>query len=547
MFYQTTTMASNLSTNLILSSIFTAFLLYFLLKMRPFRSSKNKSRKQAPKPTGSWPVIGHLLQLQGPNLPHINLAALADKYGPVFNFQIGLRPAIVVSSWEIAKECLGTNDRVFVSRPPLVAMKHMGYGHALSGFSPYGPYWRELRKLVNQELLSSTRIELIKHVWDTEINTFINDLYEVWVMKSNEGGGDVVVEMKQCLYDFTLNLTLKILTGKRYFGGGSGGGGEELREEAGRCQKAVRNFLRLVGTFTAQDVIPFLEGWLDLGGHEKEMKITGKELDSLLQKWLEEHKVRKSTVGEEGQEKGYDDEQDFMGVMLTKLRDHEKLLRYYDADTINKATCLTVILGGSDTTMMTLVWALALLVNHPHVMKKLQDELDTHVSKERQVEESDIKNLVYLQSVMKETMRRYPGTPLYVRESIEDCTIAGYDVPTGTRLVVNAWKIQHDPQVWSNPFEFNPERFLTTHKDIDVRGQNFELIPFGAGRRMCPGASLGLQVVHLTLARLVHGFEFKTPDGEPMDMTESIGLTNLKATPLEIMLTPRLSSKLYVC
>ena len=207
-----------------------------------------------------------------------------------------------------------------------------------------------------------------------------------------------------------------------------------------------------------------------------------------------------------------------------------------------------LILAGSDTTMVTLTWTMSLLLNNSHVLQKAFDELDIHVSKDRHLDESDIKNLVYLQAIVKETLRLYPPTPiLSLRAAMQDCTLsAGYHIPVNTRLMVNAWKIQRDEHVWPNPHKFQPERFLTSHMDIDVRGQNFELIPFGSGRRSCPGVSLALQVVHhLTLASLLHSFEIAKPSNEDVDMTESTGLTNLKATPLEVLLIPRLNSELY--
>ena len=179
-------------------------------------------------------------------------------------------------------------------------------------------------------------------------------------------------------------------------------------------------------------------------------------------------------------------------------------------------------------------------------LKKAQGELEHHVGMHRQVEESDMNDLVYLQAIIKETLRLYPAGPLLgPREALEDCNVAGYNVKAGTRLVVNVWKIQRDPRVWTNPSSFQPERFLTSHVNVDVRGQNFELIPFGSGRRSCPGVSFAIQVLHLTLARLLHAFEFETPLDQPVDMTESPGLTIPKATPLEVLLTPCLPAKLY--
>ena len=206
-----------------------------------------------------------------------------------------------------------------------------------------------------------------------------------------------------------------------------------------------------------------------------------------------------------------------------------------------------LILGGSDTSSGTLTWAISLLLNNRQVLKKAQEELDQNVGLNRQVEESDIKNLVYLQAVIKETLRLYPAGPLLgPRESLEDCTVAGYHVPARTRLIVNLWKIHRDPRIWEEPSAFRPERFLTSHAFVDVRGQNFELIPFGSGRRSCPGMSFALQVLHLTLARLLQAFEFGTPSNQAIDMTESPGLTIPKATPLEVLLIPRLAAELYV-
>jgi cytochrome P450 len=203
-------------------------------------------------------------------------------------------------------------------------------------------------------------------------------------------------------------------------------------------------------------------------------------------------------------------------------------------------------LGGTDTTQVTMTWTLSLLLNNQEALKKVQQELDVQIGRERQVKESDIKNLVYLQAIIKESMRLYPVATLTIpHESVEDCTLAGYHVPTGTQLRVNLSKIHRDPQVWSNPNEFQPKRFLTTHKGIDVKGQHFELTPFGAGRRICPGISLALHVMQLTLATLLHTFDIATPLNEPVDMTEKVGITNDKLTPVEVHLTPRLPAQVY--
>jgi len=206
----------------------------------------------------------------------------------------------------------------------------------------------------------------------------------------------------------------------------------------------------------------------------------------------------------------------------------------------------SLILAGTDTTTSTLTWALCLLLNNREILNKAVQELDTQIGREKMVMESDLHKLEYLQAIIKETMRLCPTVPLNVpHESTEDCTIGGYHVPAGTRLLTNISKLQQDPFIYSNPLEFRPERFLTAHKDVDLKGQHFELIPFGAGRRMCPGISFGLKLIQITLATLLHGFDIVTQDGGLVDMVEQSGLTNVKASPLQVILTPRLSTQLY--
>ncbi|KAK3015589.1 hypothetical protein RJ639_007398 [Escallonia herrerae] len=224
------------------------------------------------------------------------------------------------------------------------------------------------------------------------------------------------------------------------------------------------------------------------------MKKVAKEMDNVVQRWLEEHKMKRSLCDASGEQR------DFMDAILSALHgSSDEHLQGVDADIIIEATCLAILTAATYTTTSTLIWALALMLNNEQVMKKAQEEIDINVGRERQAEEPDMKNLVNLQAVIKKTLRLYPPVPLSLpHESTEECTVGGYRIPKGTRLLLNLWKIHRDPQAWSDPSEFQLERFLTSNKEIDVRGQNYKLIPFGSGRRMCPGISLGLEVLQLT-------------------------------------------------
>ncbi|KAK7351673.1 hypothetical protein VNO77_11285 [Canavalia gladiata] len=491
------------------------------------KGKRIKGGKEAPVPGGAWAIIGHLHLLCGDDqLLYRTLGAMADEYGAAFNIWLGSRRAFVVSSWEVAKECFTTNDKALSSRPTTLATKHMGYNYAVFGFAPYTPFWREMRKMATLELLSNRRLEMLKHVRVSELNMAIRDLYNSCLQN---GSHSLLLQLNQWFEDLTLNMVVRMVAGKSYFGASA-----SCDDEARRCQKAIGQFFHLIGIFVVSDALPFLR-WFDVQGHEKAMKKTAKELDDILE-------GRKQRVNGEVKSEG---ERDFIDVMLS-LQEEGHLSNFqYDPDTSIKSTCLAMIVGGSDTTAGTLTWAISLLLNNRQALKKAQEELDQNVGMDRQVEESDIRNLVYVQAIIKETLRLYPAGPLLgPREAQEDCIVAGYHVPAGTRLVVNLWKIHRDPRIWEDPSGFRPERFITRNA-VDVRGQNFELIPFGSGRRSCPGISFALLVLHLTLARLLHAFEFATPLDEPIDMTESPGLTIPKATPLEVLLTPRLPPQLY--
>lgn len=485
-----------------------------------------------PEPAGKWPLIGHLHLLGASKILHHALGDMADQYGPIFSLNLGSNRPFVITSWEVAKECFTTQDRVFATRPKSLVGKVVGYDNRVTIFQEYGPYWRQIRKLTMIELLSNRRLDMLKHVRESEVNIFINELYEKW--SSNGNGSKVVVEMKEKFGDLTTNIVVRMVAGKIYSSTGVHG-----NEESRRFQKAMSDFMHLAGLFIVSDALPLL-GWVDtLNGYKGKMKKTAEEIDHLLGSWLKEHQQKR------GNESINHSKEDFIYVMLSAMDGNQ--FPDIDTDTAIKGTCLSLILGGYETTSATLTWAISLLLNNPDVLNKAQGEMDKYVGRDRQVKESDVKNLAYLQAIVKETLRLYPAAPLSIQhEAMEDCTVAGFKVPAGTRLLVNLWKMHRDPKVWSDPLEFKPDRFLEKHVNVDIWGQNFELLPFGSGRRSCPGITFATQVLHLTLAQLLHGFELGTVLNSPIDMTESAGITNPKATPLEVTLRPRLPPAVYI-
>ncbi|KAI3956384.1 hypothetical protein MKW92_032031 [Papaver armeniacum] len=516
-----------------------------------------------PEVAGAWPIVGHLPQLIGSTPLFKILADMSDKYGPIFIVRFGMHQTLVVSSWEMSKECFTANDRLFASRPASAAGKYLA--EAFFGFSPYGPYWREIRKIATLQLLSHKRLELLKPNRYLEIDNCMRRLYDYWMEHHNQIKQNgttslttsVKVDMSQVFAELSLNVVLKTIVGETLFLKNNKEDHHKKEEDGQKLHKSVLKFFKLAGASVASDALPFL-GCLDLDGQKKQMKRVAKEMNLIVSKWLEEHREKKrfQTIEFDGAERETnDDENDFMDVLMSVLdEEKEDLFFGYTRDTVIKGTCLNLILAASDTTSVTLTWALSRVLTNPSVLKKVQDELDTKVGKERNVQGQDIDDLVYLQAIVKETLRLYPPGPLSVpHQATEDCFVGGYEVKAGTRLLVNLWKLQRDPRVWSNPLEFRPERFLPHPAGgfggetayIDFRGQHYEYTPFGSGRRICPGIDFGLQTLHMALARLLHAFDFATDGGLVIDMAEGPGLTMPKVTPLEVHLIPRLPATLY--
>lgn len=206
-----------------------------------------------------------------------------------------------------------------------------------------------------------------------------------------------------------------------------------------------------------------------------------------------------------------------------------------------------MLAGGTESSSVTVEWAISELLKKPETFKKATEELDRVIGKDRRVQEKDIPNLPYIKNIVKETMRLHPVVPMLVpRLAREDCKVAGYDIQKETRVLVNVWTIGRDPEIWENPDEFHPERFVG--KNIDVKGQDFELLPFGSGRRMCPGYSLGLKVIESSFANLLHGYNWRLPENmrpQDLNMEEIFGLSTPRKFPLVAVAEPRLPLDLY--
>eukprot|EP01018_Ginkgo_biloba_P011131 Gb_18160 [translate_table: standard] len=486
-------------------------LLMMLFTWMFITSSFHQRNLNLPPGPASLPMVGNLHMLG--KLPHRTLNALSKKYGPLMFMRLGSVPTVVASSPHMAKEILKIHDLVFASRPESNAAKCIFYKRSDVTFAPYGSYWRQMRKVCVLQLLCPERLKSFSSVREEEVSFMIQSILDDSVKGSNP------VNVSKKVGALTADIMCRMTFGRKYSDEMLGSGG---------FKAVIQEVLLLVGAFNIGDFIPYLE-WMDVQGLNRRFCKTHKTLDAFLEKIIEEH----------AESDGLN--RDFVDVLL-EMSDSNDMEIKVTRNNI-KAVMMDMLVAGVDTSSTTLEWVMSELLRNPSVINKIQDELRSVIGPNRKVEESDLPRLPYLQAVVKETLRLHPPAPLLIaHESTKRCNVSGYEIPASTRVIVNAWAIGRDPKSWEDADKFMPERFIGS--SIDVKGQQFEVIPFGSGRRRCPGMNLGIVVVELALAQLLHCFDWRLPDGmdaQMLDMSEEFGLTIPRATHLFAVATARLS------
>ncbi|XP_021738349.1 isoflavone 2'-hydroxylase-like [Chenopodium quinoa] len=493
--------------NIIIVIKYVAFYLatYFTLKHTILRS-KVKG-KLPPRPFLSVPIIGHLYLFKKPL--YRSLARLAAKYGPALYLRMGARSVLLLSSPEAIEECLVKND-VFVDRPRLLPGKHGGNNYTNMAWSPYGKHWKNLRRIAAVEILSPQRLQILSGIRTEVARSFIRRM----IKDITENGG--IVEMKSAIFGLTLDNMMRMLIGKSNYVEARGG-----MEASRRFQKTMEGSFRVSGVNNLEDFLPILKYFrVFLGSPEEFMKKLTKERNTFMQGLMLEHRELER-VGNlsDGRKR----------AMIHVLLSLQKEDPQYYSDEMIGSLILALFQGGTDTSAATVEWVLSLLLNNPKVLKKAQEEIDTNVGNTRLVEESDKNNLPYLQCIINETLRMYPTGPLGLpRESRGDCYVGGYYVPKGSMLIYNIWAVHNDPNIWDDPRNFKPERFL----DLEKTTLGYKFMPFGTGKRVCPGEHLANKMIWLAVAILIQCFDWERTSNDLIDMEESGGLSLVKLVPL---------------
>nr|QWK52227.1 cytochrome P450 71B34-2 [Isatis tinctoria] len=494
-----------MSISLYLFSSIILVLVYIIIP-KLFKRSNTKLPPSPPK----LPFIGNLHELG--NLPHQSLFRLSNKYGPVMHLKLGTIPTVVVSTPETARQALKVFDLNCCSRPPLAGSRQLSYNYRDIAFSPFNEYWKEVRKLVALQLFNNRQVNSIQPIKDEEIKNLMDSI-------AQSASQNNPVNLSDKFLSFTANVVCKASFGVAFQG-------TVLNNDS--FDNLVRDALGILGSFSASNFFPYVGWFMDwfTGLHGRREK-TVRDLDAFYEQMIGSDRKEKK----EGTE-------DFVDVLLRLAKEgavlgNEKLTRNHI-----KAILMNVLLAGIDTSAISMTWTMAELAKNPRVMKKVQEEIRNQFKNKGRVTVDGIDQLHYLRMVIKETWRLHPIVPLLLpRDVMSEFQINGYTIPAKTRLHVNVWAIGRDPDTWKDPEMFFPERFMDAN--IDAKGQHFELLAFGSGRRICPGMYMGTTMVESCLANLLYHFDWKLPKGmavEDVDMEECPGLTVTKKN--ELLLVP---------
>lgn len=468
------------------------------------RGLRSGSRKLPPGPT-PYPVIGNLLELG--DKPHKSLAKLAEIHGPIMSLKFGQVTTVVVSSAAMAKEILQNQDTSFCNRTIPDAIYAHGHHEFGMPWLPVATLWRNLRKICSSHVFSSHHLDANQHLRRKKIEDLL-----AYVQQNCRAG--TPIHIGQAAFNTTLNLISNTIFSIDL--------SDPTSNTAREFKQITWGMMEEAGKPNLSDFFPVLEN-LDLQGIRRRMTVYfGKMLD-VFDRLIDQRLKQR-------QERGFTESKDMLDTLLNICEDKSVEIDINDV----KHLFLVLFAAGTDTTSSTLEWAMTELLRNPGILSKVRLELEQRIGKGNPIEESDITGLPYLQAVLKETFRLHPAVPLLLpRKASADTKVAGFIVPNGAQVLVNAWAIGRDTSLWDDPYSFIPERFLGS--DLDVKGRNFELIPFGAGRRICPGLPLATRMLYLMLGALINSVDWRLEDGvtaETMDMEEKFGLTLQKVQPL---------------
>nr|XP_043625291.1 cytochrome P450 76T24-like [Erigeron canadensis] len=491
-----------------LLSIFTCFYIFIVL------TGKWKSDNTVRLPPGPYPlpIIGSIFKLG--KKPHHSLRTLSITYGPLMSLKLGNTRMIVVSSQEIAKEFFLKHDISFSSRSIPHAADTDNRSKISMIWLPVGDQWRRLRRICKENLFSVRQLDASKHLRQEKVQELLDYVQECLDNgKAVNVGQTATTTILNILSNFIFSIDIA----------------EYDSESSQDFKELVWGLMEVGGTPNITDYFHFLRPF-DPQGLQKRAILYGVKLMAIFEQHVGQRlKARADSCSPDSSSSS----KDLTDVLLDISKKEKSSISLDDIRNL----LFDLFLAGTDTTSSTLEWAMAELIHNPEKMSKARCELKEVIGKENgstYIEESDIPRLPYLQAIVKETLRLHPPVTFLVpHKAINDVEVQGYVVPKDAQILCNLWAMGQDQNVWRDPQRFEPERFLNV--GVDYKGQDFGLIPFGAGRRMCPGLPLADRMLHLLLGSLIYKFDWKIEGGirpQDMDMSDKFGFTLHKSLPL---------------
>uniref|UniRef100_A0ACD5Y8L7 Uncharacterized protein n=1 Tax=Avena sativa TaxID=4498 RepID=A0ACD5Y8L7_AVESA len=481
--------------------------------------TRKDGRKRLPPSPRSLPVIGHLHLVRPP--VHRTFHDLAAQLGPLMHIRLGSSHCVVVSSAGVAGELMliRSHEGKFSERPLTAVARQFAYGSDGFAFAPYGPHWRFMKRLCMSELLGPKTVEQLAPIRRAGLVSLLQS-----VLSSAE-----VVDLTAALIRLS-NTSIITMMASTVPG-----------SVTDKAQALVKAVAELLGAFNVEDYIAVCRDW-NLQGLGRRAADVHRRFDALLEDMIKHKEEARRT--REPAEKMTTSNKDLLDILLDKMEDDTEVAEVKLTREKIKAFAIDIVTAGSDTSAAMIEWMLAELMNHPEALRKVRDEIDAVVGHERIAGEADVASLPYLQAVYKETLRLRPAVPIVYRQATEEMEVGGvFTVPAGTAVFLNVWSIGRDPAFWNAPLEFRPERFMAggDHEAVDLRGQHFQFLPFGSGRRICVGMGLALQTVPAVVAVLVQCFDWAQDGEATIDMEEGDGLVCARKHPLLLRPSPRLN------
>nr|AID69233.1 cinnamate 4-hydroxylase [Garcinia mangostana] len=450
------------------------------------------------------PVFGNWLEV-GDDLNHRNLTELAKKFGQIFLLRMGQRNLVVVSSPELAKDVLHTQGVEFGSRTRNVVFDiFTGEGQDMV-FTVYGEHWRKMRRIMTVPFFTNKVVQQYRFGWEYEAAQVVEDV------RKNPDAATKGIVLRKRLQLMMYNNMYRIMFDRR-FESEDDPLFNKLKALNGERSRLAQSFEYNYGDFIPI-LRPFLRGYLKICKEVKERR-----LQLFKDYFVEERKKLASTKSMSNES---------LKCAIDHILDAQQKGEINEDNVLYSLKISTLLQLRS--TLWSIEWGIAELVNHPEIQKKLHHELDTILGPGNQITEPDTQKLPYLQAVIKETLRLRMAIPLLVPHmNLNDAKLGGYDIPAESKILVNAWWLANNPANWKNPEEFRPERFLEEESKVEANGNDYKYLPFGVGRRSCPGIILALPILGITIGRLVQNFELLPPPGQSrIDTSEKGGQFSL--------------------